>query len=551
MSTSPEKSLPSTCDDVGKPPLSQTVQYLQTFAAGGIAGAVSRTLTAPLDRVKVLIQEGHNLHKMIQPKKPDLAEEARSYRRLPRCEVPSITDVMRHIHSEDGLVGFWRGNGINCMKAGPEFAVVFSVRKLYNSALEARRTQEREALTAWRLAKEKQAASVDSDGSTDPAVAYPLYIHADLLPEIAGNFVVGAASGATAQIMLYPLELLKTRISVAKKGEFQGGLREVIQYTYRNGGIREFYRGLAPNLVGIVPYRGLEVGLFFTVQQNVLRRRRRAVQMSERAYQRDLKRYCRRRRDLRLVRDGRVGELSTYYCMGDSNTGGASTSSATGTTHRLSESEKQQLSNTKATMTTTTLAHAALVPPVSAPRKAVDATLLTMTKEEAAAELATLSPPEVPPYRKALLGCRRRHAIAASSSGAKQLQEEEAEDARLLAEGSCLSGGKRLPVAVVNYEEHLSMYETAMIGTFASIVAQTATYPLNVVRTRLQTQGVNNRPRMYNGMFDCFRHIIKKDGPQGLFRGLLANYLKAVPASAITFVAFEEVNKFFAARNLQ
>jgi len=53
--------------------VSSATQYLQTFAAGGIAGAVSRTLTAPLDRVKVLIQEGHNLHKMIQPKKADLA----------------------------------------------------------------------------------------------------------------------------------------------------------------------------------------------------------------------------------------------------------------------------------------------------------------------------------------------------------------------------------------------------------------------------------------------------------------------------------------------
>lgn len=529
--TSSNTNTASRQDDAPPKAVSSATQYLQTFAAGGIAGAVSRTLTAPLDRVKVLIQEGHNLHKMIQPKKADLAEEARSYRRLPRCEVPSIRDVMRHIHAEDGVKGFWRGNGVNCLKAGPEFAVVFTVRKLYNSGLESRRLHERKVLGEWEAARR----AVEEGGNIASSPPTPVYIHVDCLPDIAGNFVVGAAAGATAQMLLYPLELLKTRISVAKKGEFQGGLGEVIRYTYRTGGIKEFYRGLTPNLMGIVPYRGLEVGLFFTVQENVLRRRRRAVEMSERSYQRDLKRYCRRLRDLRLVKDGHGSQLAVYYVIDASGNNGT-TSSPSGKSHvcgGASEQEKQATSDNKATMPTHVLERAAVVPPESSPRKPVDPSLLTMSAAEAAAEMNTLSPPAIPPHRHASQG------LSSSSPCGDDGTECTAESQRK----------SRKAAVEAAVDEHLSMHETAMVGTFASIVAQTATYPLNVVRTRLQTQGVNNRPRIYNGMLDCFRHIVKKDGVQGLFRGLLANYLKAVPASAITFVAFEESNKMFAKWN--
>ena len=191
------------------------------------------------------------------------------------------------------------------------------------------------------------------------------------------------------------------------------------------------------------------------------------------------------------------------------------------------------MSDNKASMPTHVLERAAVVPPESSPRKPVDPSLLTMSEEEAASEIKALVPPAVPPHRHA------SQALSSSSPCGEDGAECTVESQRKM----------RKAAVEAAVDEHLSMHETAMVGTFASIVAQTATYPLNVVRTRLQTQGVNNRPRIYNGMLDCFKHIIKKDGVQGLFRGLLANYLKAVPASAITFVAFEETNKMFAKWN--
>lgn len=470
---------------------------MSTLLCGFVAGCVSRTSTAPLDRVKILVQEGHNLHKMIQPKNPDPIVEAQSYRRLPRCETPTVKDVLVFIYREDGIRGYWKGNGVNCLKAGLESGVVFTVRKRLNDLVEGRKKFERNAtfinpfalllgsveqslpplavesapvgrdvpiprlhptmkarkpaideedrnsrfmssrfqkegppgsslltsaiLTSkvppppaveegteiltvvpttdpsstapqpssvvsiapnllpvalrdehYKIAYYKQLAAMRaraSGGRSDDATCY---FKVSVLPSLIPNFIVGSAAGATAQILLYPLELIKTRVAVAQKGEFKGGVRECISYTYKNGGIKEFYKGLTPNLAGIIPYRGLEVGIFYTVQAAALRRHQEHVQSSH---------------------------------------------------------------------------------------------------------------------------------------------------------------------------KHLTALETAGIGTLASVIAQTATYPLNVVRTKLQTQGVNNRPKIYKGMSDCFAHLIKKEGVQGLFRGLTANYLKAVPASAITFVVYEEMQK--------
>ena len=100
---------------------------------------------------------------------------------------------------------------------------------------------------------------------------------------------------------------------------------------------------------------------------------------------------------------------------------------------------------------------------------------------------------------------------------------------------------RRNPAAPLSDEDKLTIAEIAGVGLCSSVMAQTVTYPLNLIRTRLQTQGVNGRPVLYRGMFDGFRKVLRSDGPAGLFRGLTANYLKAVPASVTTFIVLDMV----------
>ncbi|KAH9577519.1 Mitochondrial substrate/solute carrier [Trypanosoma melophagium] len=332
-----------------------------TFFAGGFAGACSRTLTAPLDRIKVIVQEGHLV--------------TGSEKRVTTYRSSRLLYVFNLIRADGGWRAFWRGNGINSLKAGPEFAFVFTLRRYFLSLYEDG-VEEEQRRMEQREQENASGIPINGDRPSISVLPAPLNAYGNLtdVPRIVVNFCIGAWAGFGAQFALYPLEVVKTRIAVSKMTEFRGGIREVIAETYRQGGIAEFYRGLTPNMVGVFLYRGLEVGVYSTAQQQIMMYRMQRYGMS-------------------------------------------------------------------------------------------------------------------------------RHDAALSSA------------------------------------------ETAGVGMVASILAQTVSYPLNVVRTRLQTQGINGRAVKYTGMVDCFVKMVRTKGPASLFSGITANYLKAVPASSCMFVVFEGVQK--------
>lgn len=74
---------------------------------------------------------------------------------------------------------------------------------------------------------------------------------------------------------------------------------------------------------------------------------------------------------------------------------------------------------------------------------------------------------------------------------------------------------------------------TAAIGGFSGAIGASVVYPINVLRTRLQSQGTVLHPRTYTGIVDVARQTLKGEGFRGLFRGLTPNLLKVVPAVSI------------------
>jgi len=74
---------------------------------------------------------------------------------------------------------------------------------------------------------------------------------------------------------------------------------------------------------------------------------------------------------------------------------------------------------------------------------------------------------------------------------------------------------------------------TAAIGGFSGALGASIVYPINVLRTRLQTQGTAMHPRTYTGIVDVARQTIRGEGVRGLFKGLTPNLLKVVPAVSI------------------
>ena len=75
-------------------------------------------------------------------------------------------------------------------------------------------------------------------------------------------------------------------------------------------------------------------------------------------------------------------------------------------------------------------------------------------------------------------------------------------------------------------------WQRVTAGLVAGMLAQTAVYPLDVVRRRMQTH--EGAKALYDGPIDALRTIARTEGiRRGLFRGLSLNYLKTMPNVAI------------------
>jgi Mitochondrial carrier protein len=89
--------------------------FAAAFMAGGVAGAVSRTVVSPLERLKILYQVqsvGRNEYQM------------------------SIYKALRKMWTEEGWRGFMRGNGTNCVRIIPYSAVQFGSYNIYKRVRE-------------------------------------------------------------------------------------------------------------------------------------------------------------------------------------------------------------------------------------------------------------------------------------------------------------------------------------------------------------------------------------------------------------------------------
>ncbi|KAL5991688.1 hypothetical protein ACLOJK_012597 [Asimina triloba] len=79
-------------------------------------------------------------------------------------------------------------------------------------------------------------------------------------------------------------------------------------------------------------------------------------------------------------------------------------------------------------------------------------------------------------------------------------------------------------------------------GSLSGISSSTATFPLDLVRRRMQLEGAGGRARVYkSGLFGTFRHIFRTEGFHGLYRGILPEYYKVVPSVGIVFMTYETV----------
>ncbi|KDB33038.1 hypothetical protein H112_04871 [Trichophyton rubrum D6] len=84
-----------------------------------------------------------------------------------------------------------------------------------------------------------------------------------------------------------------------------------------------------------------------------------------------------------------------------------------------------------------------------------------------------------------------------------------------------------------------------LAGAISGAVAQTCTYPFDVLRRRFQINTMSGLGYKYTSIFDAVRVIALEEGLRGFYKGIVPNLLKVAPSMASSWLSFELTRDFF------
>jgi len=190
------------------------IQFLTDFAAGGISGAVAKTATAPIERVKLIIQT-QDANPLIK------SGEVARYTGIGNC--------FTRVFQEQGLGAFWRGNFTNVIRYFPTQAFNFAFKDTIKNLFPK------------------------YSSKTDFGMFFLV------------NMASGGLAGAGSLCIVYPLDYARTRLAsdVGSGQKSFNGLGDCLVKTARGpAGFMGLYNGFGVSVMGIIPYRGVYFGMF-------------------------------------------------------------------------------------------------------------------------------------------------------------------------------------------------------------------------------------------------------------------------------------------------
>lgn len=200
------------------------VAFAVDFLMGGVSAAVSKTVAAPIERVKLLIQNQDEMIKAGRLDKP----------------YKGIVDCFGRVIGEEGVVSLWRGNFANVLRYFPTQALNFAFKDQFKRMFNV--NKDKDGYWNW----------------------------------FAANLASGGLAGASSLMFVYSLDYARTRLANDNKSAKKGGSRQfnglvdVYKKTIQTDGIVGLYRGFVISCVGIVIYRGLYFGMYDSLKPVVL-----------------------------------------------------------------------------------------------------------------------------------------------------------------------------------------------------------------------------------------------------------------------------------------
>jgi len=201
---------------MGKP--KNNLSFAENFLLSGAAAVVSKTAAAPIERIKLLVQNQDEMIKQGTLDKP----------------YSGVVDCFKRTIQQEGVGPLWRGNMANCLRYFPTQALNFAFKDRIKQQFKVQK----------------------SDG---------------FATKLGKNVAAGGMAGAMSLMFVYSLDYARTRLASDTKSSKKGGERQfnglvdVYRKTLASDGIQGLYRGFCISCVGIVVYRGFYFGLYDTI----------------------------------------------------------------------------------------------------------------------------------------------------------------------------------------------------------------------------------------------------------------------------------------------
>jgi solute carrier family 25 (adenine nucleotide translocator) protein 4/5/6/31 len=182
-----------------------TSSFIYDFMMGGLSAAIAKTATAPIEKVKLVLQV-QNVH-------PDLIGQGIKYNHLSEC--------MAGLVEKQGVIALWDGNLVNIIRYFPTQLLNFMFKGSYK-----------------RMFAPK-----------DPK-------NASYTRKLIGNVIAGGLAGATTLLFIYPLDVVRMKLAVdIGEKRLYNGICDCLWKTVLDGGISALYAGFLPAFAGVFAYR--------------------------------------------------------------------------------------------------------------------------------------------------------------------------------------------------------------------------------------------------------------------------------------------------------
>jgi len=198
---------------------SSNSDFMINFLMGGVSAAVSKTLAAPIELIKLRIQNMDEMLKVGALDKP----------------YTGIVNCAQRVVAEEGTVALWKGNFVNVLRYFPTQALNFAFKDTYKK------------------------------------VFCPFNPKTDFWKFFAGNLASGGAAGATSLMVVYPLDFARTRLAAdvgkgATDRQFNG-LVDCLTKIKKSDGMKGLYQGFGVSVLGIIVYRAAYFGGYDTLKR--------------------------------------------------------------------------------------------------------------------------------------------------------------------------------------------------------------------------------------------------------------------------------------------